>query len=153
MEINTVETNLPAKLLEHARNLRKDLTDAEELLWQLIRNRQLSNWKFRRQHPLAEGFILDFYCAETRVAVELDGQYHKDKMQREVDEDRTSELGRYGIKVIRFWNTEVLNNTESVLRRIVEFSSPPAPLQVGEGERRPGENVNSPLSRLERGRG
>ena len=99
------------------------MTDSEEFLWRLLRNRRLNNWKFRRQHPLAEGFVLDFYCAETQVAIELDGEYHKDKTQQEKDEGRTYEIKKYGIRVIRFWNSEVLNATQDVLRRIIEFSS------------------------------
>src|SRR5690606_3883216 len=134
----TVHTQLPPELLRNARELRKSMTDPEALLWQLLRNRRLNRWKFRRQHPMKEGYILDFYCAETRVAIELDGEYHKEALQKEYDEQRTVVLDQYGIRVIRFWNSEVLTNPEDVLRRIVEFSSlqnssPQTPLQKGEG--------------------
>jgi hypothetical protein len=60
----TVETGIPSNLLTNARQLRKNQTKAERVLWQAIRNRKLNNWKFRRQHPISEGFILDFYCVE-----------------------------------------------------------------------------------------
>ena len=123
--LRTVETHLPPPLLQNARELRKNQTKAEKLLWELLRNRKLNNWKFRRQHPLKEGFILDFYCAETKVAIELDGEYHNEPLQKEYDEDRTKILEQYGIRVIRFWNDEALNKTEEVLKRIVEFSNSP----------------------------
>ncbi|MBN1415113.1 MAG: DUF559 domain-containing protein [Bacteroidales bacterium] len=92
--------------------------------------------EIRRQHPLPEGIILDFYCAETKVAIELDGAFHHLKDQKERDRDRTFELKKYEIRIIRFWNAEVLNETEVVLGKIISFSSsPPAPLQTGEGRR------------------
>ncbi len=128
--IVTVEAGIRKELLKNTRELRKCLTDAEKLLWKLLRNRRLNHWKFRRQHPLSAGFILDFYCAETRVAIELDGSYHKDQEKKILDKNRTAEIEKYGIRVIRFWNAEVLDETESVIRRIVEFSSSPPALRA-----------------------
>ncbi len=113
-----------------ARELRKKQTPAEELLWQLIRNRQLNHLKFRRQHP-AHGFILDFYCAEKMVGIEVDGGYHNSPEQQERDFLRTMKLESHGIRLIRFSNEQVLNNTEETLNKISEFcedASPPAPL-------------------------
>ena len=137
----TVETGLPPKLLKNARELRKNQTDAEELLWQLLRNRKLNNWKFRRQHPLSAGYILDFFCAETNVAIELDGAGHSEKEQLQYDKDRTEVLNEYGIRVIRFSNDEVLNDRDKVLQKIIDFSTtplttsapPPAPARRGAG--------------------
>jgi very-short-patch-repair endonuclease len=74
--IVTVEVQLPPYLLAFARELRQRLTEAEKLLWQLLRNRRINNLKFRRQHPLKAGFILDFYCAEKKLGIEIDGGYH-----------------------------------------------------------------------------
>ena len=121
--VETIEHGLPAELLARACKLRKCQTDAEALLWQLVRNRQLKNWKFRRQHPISPGYILDFYCAETKVAVEVDGAGHSDELQCEYDTNRTATLLEFGIRVIRFSNEEVLGDPEHVLRKIIDFSS------------------------------
>jgi very-short-patch-repair endonuclease len=130
----TVGTQIPTELLRNARKLRKNQTDAEHLLWEAIRNRKLNKWKFRRQHPISEGYILDFYCAETKVAVELDGSHRQLADQEKYDINRTKYLAEYGIRVIRILNEEVLNSTENVLSKIVSFTNEP------------------PLSILERGR-
>lgn len=106
------------KLLERARQLRQNATPAEQILWQALRNRQLNGLKFRRQHPIGR-FILDFYCAEKRLAVEVDGGQHADPEQRRDDEARTAALAAHGITVLRFWNHEVLNHLEAVLQAIL----------------------------------
>ena len=121
----TVETGVPTELLKNARRLRKNQTDAEHIMWQALRNRKLNNWKFRRQHPISEGFILDFYCAETKVAVELDGTQHLLKDQKEYDKDRIEFLKDYGIRIIRILNDEVLNSKENVLQKIITFTTSP----------------------------
>ena len=146
----TVEMELPRELLEHAREMRKEATKAEDILWQVVRNRRLGGFKFRRQHPIAEGFILDFYCAEVRLAVELDGGYHLQETQREHDEGRTHELEKYGIKVIRFWNSDVEKNIAQVLKTILAEAkarkaySAPNPLSVS--ERGPGGEEEIPAA-------
>ncbi len=111
-------SKLPEELLKKARYLRKNQTEAEELLWQLLRNRQLANKKFRRQHPIREGFILDFYCHAEKLAVEVDGGYHKSENQQKADAERTGELNQMGIRIIRFTNKQVLEETEKVLKEI-----------------------------------
>jgi tRNA modification GTPase len=130
--IRTVEVNLPPSLLENARNLRKTMTDAEELLWQLLRKRQLKGYKFRRQHPLKKGFILDFYCAEAKLGVEIDGKYHLEAAQMQYDEGRTYEIQAYGIRIVRYKNEEVLNDTERILSEILSEVSSPQPLSITE---------------------
>jgi very-short-patch-repair endonuclease len=141
-KVTTVEVGLPRELLAHAREMRKNQTDAEELLWQLLRNRKLNDWKFRRQHPIREGYILDFYCAETRVAVEVDGPIHNTASQKEYDKNREEVLKEFGIRTIRFTNDEVLNAPEKVLQQIITFSTTvPIPLST------------NPLSTVERGPG
>jgi very-short-patch-repair endonuclease len=117
----TVVSGIPTSLLENARKLRKNQTPAERLLWHALRNRKLHRWKFRRQHPLS-GFILDFYCAERRVAVELDGDYHALNEQKLYDKNRTEVLAEFGIRVIRIPNIAVLDNIENVLRQITAFT-------------------------------
>ena len=131
----TVDHQLPRQLLLNARELRKNQTEAEELLWQLLRNRQLNDLKFRRQHPLKAGFILDFYCAEVKLGLEVDGGYHKEKEQQEYDAERTKIINEYGIKIIRFNNEQVLQSTEQVLQEIINAASPPSPIGEGMGVR------------------
>ncbi|MDR0828744.1 MAG: endonuclease domain-containing protein [Prevotellaceae bacterium] len=121
-DIKTVETNLPRYLLEYAREQRKSQTTAEELLWQVLRNKKVNQLKFRRQHPLKVGFILDFYCAEIKLGIEIDGGYHSEKEQQERDAERTKIINQYEIRIIRFTNDEVLNNIEKVLKTIIFYS-------------------------------
>ena len=102
---------------EHARELRQKETEAEKLLWVLLRNRKLKGKKFRRQHAMAD-YVLDFYCHECKLAVELDGNFHSEKEQQEYDTARTNLLNEFDIKVIRFWNHEVTNEPEKVLEKI-----------------------------------
>ncbi len=98
-----------------ARQLRHDTTPAEQILWERLRHRQLHGLKFRRQHPIGE-FIVDFYCAECRLIIELDGAAHA--QQRERDQERTDILERQGYHVLRIKNAEVEQDIEYVLQRI-----------------------------------
>jgi formamidopyrimidine-DNA glycosylase len=107
-----------------ARELREATTDAEKKLWRRIRSRQLLGTKFRRQHPIGD-YIVDFYCDEARLAIELDGGQHASSS--DYDSARTEELERRGIRVLRFWNNEVLRNLDGVLLRIAEAVHPPSP--------------------------
>ncbi len=111
------------KLIELARKLRSDQTDAENLLWQLLRNRQLANAKFRRQHPI-ENYIADFYCHEHKLIIELDGSQHHTSVGKKQDAIRTKRLNELGIKVIRFDNRQVLVETEGVLELLQEALTP-----------------------------
>jgi very-short-patch-repair endonuclease len=77
--------------------------------------------KFRRQHPVA-GYVADFFCEDARLAVELDGGGHAEQSQADYDARRTERLERLGIRLLRFWNTDVLLNTEGVLQRILEVA-------------------------------
>ena len=104
-------------LLTLARKLRKEQTNAEQLLWQLLRNRQFCGLKFRRQYPLAP-YVLDFYCREERFGIELDGGQHNEPDKKRTDKERTAFLEGKGIKIIRFWNNEVLQETEAVLEQL-----------------------------------
>ena len=91
------------------------MTDAERRLWSVLRGRQLG-WKFRRQYPLGP-YILDFACFDTKAAIEVDGGQHAASPS---DERRTAWLEAQGWRVLRFWNNEVLENTEGVVARIRE---------------------------------
>ena len=110
---------VPADLLTYARRLRTEQTDAEQLIWALLRDRRLADTKFRRQHPIVIGdkkFIIDFFAHDLNLAVELDGGQHQEQASR--DDARTAALGTRGISVLRFWNNDVLQNTEGVLENI-----------------------------------
>lgn len=91
------------------------MPDAEQALWHLLRRRQISGVKFRRQHPFGD-YILDFVCLENRLVIEVDGGQHV--RQAEYDKNRTQKLQAAGFRVIRFWDTEVLKEIESVRERI-----------------------------------
>ncbi|MBX7153604.1 MAG: DUF559 domain-containing protein [Candidatus Kapaibacterium sp.] len=108
---------VPEYLLENARSLRERETNAEHLLWKLLRNRQILHAKFRRQHPI-DRFILDFYCHDAELSIELDGSTHLSVEQKQHDKQRTEYLNSIGIYEMRFWNSEVLNNIDSVLEQI-----------------------------------
>lgn len=107
------------KLYQYGRELRKEATPAEKLLWVFLRNKKLDGMKFRRQHPI-DKFVVDFYCHEKKLVVELDGGIHDIKVNKEYDEARTAMLAGLGIYVLRFNNDEVTNNIEMVLRKIKE---------------------------------
>ena len=120
---------------ELARDLRKSSTDAEFLLWNSLRNRNLSRFKFRRQHPIPP-YIVDFVCLEQHLVVELDGGQHVENARG--DEARTAFLRSKGFRVIRFWNEEVLKETSDVLEEILHSLIPLTPAlspQAGRGSR------------------
>lgn len=108
------------KIFEHAKSLRHASTEAEEKLWQALRNKKLNGLKFRRQHPI-DKWISDFYCHEKKLVIELDGSVHNDKEIIEYDENRTKNLKELGINIMRFRNDEVMTNIEVVLKSIAEF--------------------------------
>jgi very-short-patch-repair endonuclease len=123
---------LPTQTLERARELRKTTTDAEQKLWHRLRAGQLHGMKFRRQHPVPP-YILDFYCAAAKLVVELDGSQHSE----EVDRSRTEFLVAKGLRVLRFWDNQVLLELDAVLEAVLTAAQDrtltPTPLPVGEG--------------------
>lgn len=104
-------------LIGKARDLRKVMTEAEKVLWVKLRGKKLGGFKFRRQHPIIH-FIADFYCHEVKLVVELDGGIHDDPEIKEYDINRTAEIERLGIMVIRFSNKEVFEKLDRVLKEI-----------------------------------
>jgi very-short-patch-repair endonuclease len=106
-----------ANLIEGARELRKNSTPAEQMLWSYIRNNQLKGIKFYRQRPVC-GYIIDFYCRPAKLGVELDGAGHRDAEQKELDQLRTAELEELGILILRFWNQQVMTDIKNVLDQI-----------------------------------
>lgn len=114
---------------ERARQLRKDMTDAERALWARLRRRQVLGHKFRRQQPLGP-FIVDFVCLERKLVIEVDGGQHADQQQD--DARRTGWLEDQGFVVLRFWNHEVLAEPEAVIQAIADaLAPPPAPPAAG----------------------
>jgi very-short-patch-repair endonuclease len=101
-------------LKEIRRNLRKALTPAEAVLWKNLQRSQVNGKKFRRQHSIGK-YVVDFYCAECRVAVELDGHGHFDSWKAGYDSARTEYLDQLHIRVLRFENRQVFEDLESVL--------------------------------------
>ncbi|HEX7026257.1 MAG TPA: endonuclease domain-containing protein [Gammaproteobacteria bacterium] len=93
---------------------RKQQTDAERKLWSALRNRQIKNCKFRRQHKIAN-YIADFVCLEKQLVIELDGGQHL--QQTEYDEERTRFLQSHGFQVLRFWNHQILKNLKQCWNR------------------------------------
>ena len=105
---------------EYARELRHRTTAAEQKLWSLLRNGQLKGKKFRRQHAIAN-YVVDFYCNECKLAIELDGNFHTSKEAKEYDKARTALLNELEITVLRFWNEEVIKASENVLKKISDY--------------------------------
>ena len=99
--------------------LRKNQTEAECILWQELRNRRFCGMKFYRQFGIGR-YILDFYCEELKLAIELDGGHHSEPNQLEYDVQRTLFLEANSIRVIRFWNNDIKENMNGVMEKILE---------------------------------
>jgi very-short-patch-repair endonuclease len=117
------------------------MSEAEKALWRLLRSRQISGLKFRRQHPFGD-YILDFVCLENKLVIEVDGGQHGN--QASYDENRTQKLQTAGFRVLRFWNNEILKEIESVKEKIwlvaqeLQSHPPPKPPPLkGEELRKP----------------
>lgn len=104
--------NVPA-----ARSLRRSLTPSERRLWEAVRDRQLAGWKLRRQHPVGP-FVLDFYCAQARLGIELDGAPHRDPIRRDADDARQEYLEAQGIALLRIPSHRVFTDLPGVLAEI-----------------------------------
>src|SRR5439155_22373599 len=103
-----------AGLLKLVRELRAKQTAAETLLWELLRNRQLLGFKFRRQHQFGD-YVADFYCREAQLVIECDGSVHDQIEQWNHDQNRDAYLIGQGLRVLRFMNEQILNQTEQVV--------------------------------------
>lgn len=135
---NKHEKAQPDELLARARRLRQRQTEAEKLLWYHLRNKRLGGYKFRRQHPIG-GYIVDFCCDGAHLVVELDGGGHNEPGQIGYDHIRTSKLEERGLHVLRFWNDDVLTDTNQVLEIILatieNLTSPcPSPRRRGDAD-------------------
>ena len=105
-----------------AKNLRRNMTTAEKRLWECLKNKQLENHKFRRQHPI-HIYIVDFYCHELRLIIEIDGEYHNEPAQIIKDIERRDILKFQDLHIIRFSNEEVMNSIGKVLDDLKEYIS------------------------------
>jgi very-short-patch-repair endonuclease len=136
-------SDIKRHLIERAKQLRKESTPAERLLWSALRNSTFAGLKFRRQHPVGF-YVADFCCQQAKLIVELDGDSHDFSEQE--DKDRTAALQHEGYNVIRFSNADVIDNLEGILKMIARTlnidwhtvfgcsgSPHPSPLPEGEG--------------------
>jgi len=104
-------------IFKKAKFLRKNMTDSELKLWEVLKGKKILGLRFRSQHPI-DIFIADFYCHPVKLVVEVDGGIHKSSDQKEYDIGRTAELNNWGIAVIRFTNEEVENDIKYVINEI-----------------------------------
>ena len=109
----------PATHFLLAKQLRERMTPAEILMWDQLKNKQFKGYKFRRQHPIHH-FIVDFYCHELKLIIEIDGKYHDSEEQKNKDLNRTELLAFQGLREIRFTNEEIITNIISVLKKLEE---------------------------------
>jgi very-short-patch-repair endonuclease len=117
--MNDSDGSAPVLARDRAQSLRRSSTPIEHKLWMRLRNRQLHGFKFRRQHPIGK-YIVDFFCLEARLVIELDGGWHAEDAKQSMDEYRTAYLHSQGYTVLRIWNNEVTENLRGVLQRIAE---------------------------------
>ena len=116
-----------------ARQLRSNQTDAERKLWQSLRLLKARGFHFRRQVPI-EGLIVDFACYSARLVIEVNGGQHNETKAQAIDKQRDALLKQHNFKVLRFWNHDVLGNTEGVVETIIAaLPPPPTPPRKGEG--------------------
>lgn len=133
-----------------ARSLRSNMTDAEQKLWHLLRRKQIHGLQFYRQKPLLN-YIVDFYCPQARLVIEIDGSQHFDEQNRHEDQVRTQALNALGLTVLRFDNRQVLLETEEVLAQIyniIQKQIPPRPpLNKGGNQSAEDKSVASPSAK------
>jgi len=104
--------------VELARKLRKNSTPQERTMWNMLRNHQFYGLEFKRQYPIGD-YIVDFICREKKLVVEIDGGQHNEDLNIRADSVRTQYLNNKGYKVIRFWNSDIDNNIESVYKELM----------------------------------
>ena len=108
------------KIYHIARNLRKNKTKEEDILWQLLRNRQFMGLKFKRQFPIGN-YIVDFVCEEKKLVIEIDGGQHNIPDNVKADKVRTNYINSKGYRVVRFWNNDINQNIEGVYETLLSM--------------------------------
>ena len=131
MRSRVIERNMfygaSRNIFEKATELRNNTTEAENILWNELKNRKVFKVKFRRQHPI-DIFIADFYCHKYKLVVEVDGGIHSDIEVQERDDGREHDIEKLGIKILRFTNSEIMTDIQTVKQRILdEIKSNPTP--------------------------
>ncbi|MBI5696010.1 MAG: endonuclease domain-containing protein [Nitrospirae bacterium] len=111
------------ELKQRRKELRNNPTEAEKAFWSQVRYSRFKGLKFVRQYSVGP-YILDFYCPSSKLAVELDGEHHGNADGRAYDTERSAYLQVKGIRVVRFWNHEVLADMQGVLRKLAEYTNP-----------------------------
>jgi very-short-patch-repair endonuclease len=123
MRSRVIERNMfygaSRKIFQKATELRSNMTDAEKILWEELKNRKIFKVKFRRQHPI-DIFIADFYCHKYKLVIEVDGAIHSEKEIMEYDDGRTHDIEKQGIKILRFRNIEIMTDIQAVRQRILD---------------------------------
>jgi len=114
--------NVKPHIFEKARHLRRNMTLAEQKLWELLKEKQIQSLRFRAQHPI-DIFIADFYCHSLKLVIEVDGGIHQSSEQIEYDIGREAEINHWGIKVIRFTNAEIEGEIDRVVDVINDICS------------------------------
>ena len=107
---------------EKAHELRQIMTFAEKIMWDELKNKRLFKVRFRRQHPI-DIFIVDFYCHELKLAIEIDGEIHSEDEVIEYDDGRTHDIEKFGIKILRFTNDQVFNHRSIIIKEILKTIS------------------------------
>jgi len=130
--INNLTYGASAEIFKRAKSLKREMTPAEKILWNELRDGRLEGYKFRRQHPIGK-FIADFYCHQGKLVVELDGSIHDNEDVKERDASRTSEIENFELRVIRFQNEDIFKKLNEVLKQIM-FSLGTKSLSEREGE-------------------
>ena len=110
----------PPPIIQKARALRQSMTDAERLLWARLRGKRFAGYKFRRQAVIG-GYVADFCCKSQMLIVEADGGGHSEDADSPYQQRRTAELQARGYRIVRFWNNDILQNTDAVLERILRI--------------------------------
>ena len=124
------------ELFRNAQEMRKNPTEVEKALWNILRKFRYKGYIFRRQHPV-DIFIADFYCHKLKLIIEVDGDIHDSEQAIQYDDGRTAELEKYGLSIIRFTNDQGLNEKEKIALQIQNFiSTLTSPSHPGEGDQR-----------------
>lgn len=111
-----------SEIFEAARILRDNMTEAEKVLWFSLQKNKILGLRFKSQHPI-DKFIADFYCHRLKLVIEVDGEIHNNTKNKEYDIGREAEIEKFGIKVIRFSNKEVIENNKETIQKIIKLCS------------------------------